>query len=121
MRYSEEDKKRVSTKQLMFGTIDRMPNISEWFISLEGEGHSIGEPSLYIRLNGCYSAKCSWCDSKYSWFTDEGKSNLEEIGKSILKEIKNKEIIDNNSLDDSPVIKSFSKSAPPLSTGLTNP
>lgn len=92
MRYSteKEDAKNIK-KKLHFGTLNNMPTISEWFVSLEGEGSSIGEPSLYIRLNGCYSAKCSWCDSKYSWYSDEGQE-LEKIGNDIKEAIKDKEI-----------------------------
>jgi len=92
MRYSlEHEKEANDKKKLHFGTLSNMPTISEWFVSLEGEGNSIGEPSLYIRLNGCYSAKCSWCDSKYSWYSDEGQE-LEKLGKEIKAEIKDKEI-----------------------------
>jgi len=92
MRYStEKETEQDEKKKLYFKTLNKIPTISEWFISLEGEGKSIGEPSLYIRLNGCYSAKCSWCDSKYSWYSDEGKK-LEEIGNDIKEAIKGKEI-----------------------------
>jgi organic radical activating enzyme len=92
MRYSEEIEEKTQKKKLVFGTLNKFPSISEWFVSLEGEGNSIGEPSLYIRLNGCYSAKCSWCDSKYSWFSEDGENNLEKIGKAIQKEIQDKDI-----------------------------
>ena len=54
-------------KQMHFDTIDILPKISQWFISLEGEGQNVGEPSLYIRVAGCYSAACSFCDTKFSW------------------------------------------------------
>jgi len=90
MRYNKEiNEKKVEDKQLNFNTIDKMPKISEWFISLEGEGKSIGEPSLYIRLAGCYSAKCSWCDSKYSWFDSDGKGDLEKIKDEIINSVSN--------------------------------
>jgi len=54
-------------KKLSFEQSAVAPKISQWFISLEGEGNSIGEPSLYLRLAGCYSAACSFCDTKFSW------------------------------------------------------
>lgn len=60
-------------KEMHFNTVDKMPKISQWFISLEGEGQNVGEPSLYIRLAGCYSAACSFCDTKFSW--GESKNN----------------------------------------------
>ena len=36
------------------------------FFSLQGEGATIGLPSVFIRLMGC-SVGCVWCDTKYSW------------------------------------------------------
>ena len=36
------------------------------FFSLQGEGATIGRPSVFIRLMGC-SVGCVWCDTKYSW------------------------------------------------------
>lgn len=36
------------------------------FFSLQGEGATIGRPSVFIRLMGC-SVGCAWCDTKYSW------------------------------------------------------
>jgi len=54
-------------KQLNFDLSPKPPKISQYFISLEGEGKNIGEPSIYIRLAGCYSAACSFCDTRFSW------------------------------------------------------
>ncbi len=54
-------------KQLNFDLSETPPKISQHFVSLEGEGQNVGEPSLYIRLAGCYSAACSFCDTKFSW------------------------------------------------------
>lgn len=54
-------------KQLNFGVSPTPPKISQQFVSLEGEGRAIGQPSIYIRLAGCYSAACRFCDTKYSW------------------------------------------------------
>ena len=36
------------------------------FFSLQGEGATIGRPSVFVRLMGC-SVGCAWCDTKYSW------------------------------------------------------
>jgi len=41
--------------------------ISECFgPTLQGEGHFIGQKSIFIRTCGC-DYKCSWCDTKYAW------------------------------------------------------
>ncbi len=54
-------------KQLNFDLSPKPPKISQWFVSLEGEGDAIGQPSIYIRLAGCFSAACEFCDTKFSW------------------------------------------------------
>ena len=38
----------------------------EIFHSLQGEGHSIGTPTVFLRLAHC-NLTCSWCDTKYTW------------------------------------------------------
>ena len=64
-------------KQLNFDLSPTPPKISQWFVSLEGEGDAIGQPSIYIRLAGCYSAACQFCDTKFSWGNAPG---FKEIG-----------------------------------------
>jgi len=39
--------------------------INEMFYSIQGEGASVGVPSVFIRLQGC-NLSCPWCDSKYA-------------------------------------------------------
>ena len=58
--------------------------ISEIFYSIQGEGISLGKPSIFLRLAGCH-LRCTWCDSKYTW---ERKSGKEMSIKEVLKEIK---------------------------------
>lgn len=38
----------------------------EIFHSLQGEGASIGIPTVFLRLAQC-NLTCSWCDTKYTW------------------------------------------------------
>lgn len=54
-------------KQLNFDLSKTPPNISQTFTSLEGEGNAIGQTSVYLRLGGCFSAACTFCDTKFSW------------------------------------------------------
>ena len=40
--------------------------INEFFQTIQGEGSYTGQPSIFIRLQGCPVA-CSWCDTKHTW------------------------------------------------------
>ena len=47
--------------------VSRRPNGEpEILHSLQGEGASIGTPSVFLRLALCNLA-CTWCDTKYTW------------------------------------------------------
>jgi len=43
--------------------------INELFQTIQGEGSFTGQPSIFIRLQGCPVA-CSWCDTKHTWNID---------------------------------------------------
>jgi 7-carboxy-7-deazaguanine synthase len=64
--------------------------VSEIFYSIQGEGPTIGVPSVFLRLAVC-NLQCSWCDTKYSWdweHYDYAKEvtemNEEEVARKIL-------------------------------------
>ncbi len=41
-------------------------DITEIFYSVQGEGRSIGLPTIFIRTAGC-NLRCDWCDTSYAW------------------------------------------------------
>ena len=57
-------------------------NISEIFYSIQGEGIYTGEPTVFIRFQGC-TLGCVWCDTKYTWKHGEEKgiSYMEVLNK----------------------------------------
>lgn len=38
----------------------------EVFATFQGEGSTIGQPAVFLRLHFC-NLRCSWCDTKYTW------------------------------------------------------
>jgi len=54
-----------------------MLKLNEIFFSIQGESTQVGRPCIFIRLTGC-KLRCSYCDTKYSYF--EGTLvSIEEI------------------------------------------
>jgi organic radical activating enzyme len=42
------------------------PGIPEIFEALQGEGVSMGRPSVFLRTSQC-NLHCTWCDTPYTW------------------------------------------------------
>jgi 7-carboxy-7-deazaguanine synthase len=59
--------------------------INELFETIQGEGAFTGQPSIFIRLQGCPVA-CSWCDTKHTW-----EINLDKEVSSTLMQSKKEE------------------------------
>ncbi len=50
----------------MITKVETKIGISEIFLSIQGEGLYTGEPTVFVRFQGC-DLGCTWCDSKYTW------------------------------------------------------
>jgi len=51
--------------ELKLTPLDRKPQLVQHFVSLEGEGGTIGRSALYVRTGEC-SLRCNFCDTKFS-------------------------------------------------------
>ncbi len=53
--------------------------INELFETIQGEGSFTGQPSIFIRLQGC-PVGCSWCDTKHTWEVELS----DEVSKEVI-------------------------------------
>jgi len=70
----------------------------EYFVSLEGEGYTIGESVLFMRMSGgCGKdgiCACKFCDTKYSWTVKPEHWSLKDASfvNELLKEVDGRDI-----------------------------
>ena len=55
--------------------------ITEIFLSLQGEGNTVGRPTVFVRLTGC-PLRCKYCDSEYA-FSGGTKMSLDDITQQV--------------------------------------
>jgi 7-carboxy-7-deazaguanine synthase len=60
---------------------EKLLNINEIFLSIQGESSRAGLPCIFVRLRGC-SLRCHYCDTSYAFGEGEAMS-VEQILKSI--------------------------------------
>jgi len=60
-------------------------NISEIFLSIQGEGALAGVVSAFVRLAGC-DLHCQWCDTAYAWDRQAGRPmTVEQIAAELAR------------------------------------
>lgn len=63
---SDLDSGTLERPSCLPGSLDFALSVSERFVSVQGEGPSIGQPAAFLRLGRC-NLSCSFCDTPYTW------------------------------------------------------
>ncbi len=80
MRYCTE-----KTRVMKRADVDKLDfNISEIYISIQGEGLRMGELCTFVRLHGCM-LRCVWCDTPYA--LDAKSGGIKMNGCEIIEEV----------------------------------
>ena len=70
--------------------IIRVP-LTEYFVSIQGEGRKVGNFALFVRFYGC-NLNCEWCDSQFMLGDIIGSFSVLDLGCKILHTLKERSI-----------------------------
>ncbi len=70
----------------MVTKVETKIDISEIFLSIQGEGLYTGEPTVFIRFKGC-DLGCTYCDSMYTWKKSKDIDKVGRTAESLIEEL----------------------------------
>lgn len=82
---SELDSGTLERPSCAPGSLDFALSVSERFVSVQGEGPSMGQPAAFLRLGRCNLA-CSFCDTPYTWDFERYDEDV-ELGELSAREL----------------------------------
>ncbi len=68
-------------------------NLVEVFSSIQGEGPSVGQRTIFVRFGGC-DLRCAWCDSPHTWKPHRAWRVEEEPGSAAFSQYENPASLD---------------------------
>lgn len=64
--------------------MDLILSKDRYYVSIQGEGLTIGKPSIFLRLQGC-NLNCKWCDTRFTW--DEDDPDFKAFGRFLVDDL----------------------------------
>ena len=84
----------VDTAERSLRVACKSVGVPEIFLSVQGEGRSLGQLRSFLRLSGC-NLQCYWCDTPYTW-NWEGTDwpHIDDAGSKPAKYLQSQESVD---------------------------
>lgn len=67
--------------------------VVEIFHSIQGEGVFAGTPATFVRLWGCPTPNCDFCDTTYAWAKPRAESSKELTAREIREQVERPHVV----------------------------